>query len=198
MLNNDPTVCHLYFIRRARGTLTKYSSLKATFDSHEGSLEQLELTHLERRCGELVWRTRYPGIFLSTSRTNLAFNRPLPRDERSELVPLDQVYQRQWERAMASISRGAHHLALQECEQATSQGTKIQSNEPFSLGNGYFIIRQGEVWQRYQCLSTHVVVSSSCRYSTMCICTRPACHMCVYKTRPITDPSQLSLTCCLC
>jgi hypothetical protein len=74
---------------------------------------------------------------------------------------------------MASISRGAHHLAIQECEQSPSLRTWPPSKEPFPLGNGYFIIQQGEVWQRYQCRPIHVypMTRTEC-YSTLPVTTR--------------------------
>ncbi len=155
--------CPLHLSRGPlRGMDVTDSAGSTSFITNDGSDLRLEKKDPVSRCGEIVYRTDFPSLYLTKALDHRPFNRPLHASDLSAILYSNvkdaylhsvvvsnqrkEFAQRRRKRCKADAARRADQHTMRMAEQGA-----LLDGETASLGNGNFISAAGEVYYSFQC-----------------------------------------------
>ncbi len=155
--------CRYFRTRVSSGLELEDDQGRRTFISNDGSMLRLILKDTVTACGQVVYSTNYPKLFVTTHAHDLSiFDSPLPQAEFSVYTYCNQ--QDGWLLGFLTtyIRKEFQALHFHTCQQeliddnlsydtilANQQGSL--DGDTAALGGGWFVTTMGEAWFKHRC-----------------------------------------------
>jgi hypothetical protein len=156
------SACRLYHIRRTSGIDVTDSEGRRAFMAQDGTTLRILRQEASSMCGEVVYSTNWPKLYLSHSTEKAEFNRPIHPGEVSIRANAAVSNDFSYHKSASLITSAFKALLKQDCnarghsddhnygvraaaQKATADG------ESAALGAGEFVTASGDAWYKYQC-----------------------------------------------